>query len=584
MNKSKSKRTTKHRSSRRKLPAKRPMAMKQRPKFSPRASRSLKLRCCDWDTEAALRMLQNNLDEDVALDWEQLIVYGGSGRAARNWNEYHRIITELKRLKPDQTLCIQSGKPVYVAPTHPGAPRVIIANSNLVPSHATQEHFNQLDLMGLTMYGQMTAGSWIYIGTQGILQGTYETFGACARKHFKTSSLAGKWIFSSGLGNMGGAQPLAGTMNDACVLVAEVNPEQAEHQRSEGYLDWTTDSLDEALKWIDNGLEQRKPISVGIVENGATVARELLKRKRIPDIVTDQTPAHNLMDYVPEGKSYSWNMWLRDKNPAEYLKLSQVTVGKHARALIKMQEKGAVVFDYGNNLRGQAEKGGLSIRNKDGSFVYPGFVSEYIRPLFCKGQGPFRWAVLSGRKKDLLTIDQAVLDTFPKKPELRRWIEKAQNQVPILGLPARVCWLGYDERVKMGLVMNRLVKSGKVAAPIVIGRDHLDCGSVASPNRETESMLDGSDAVADWPLLNFALNAVSGASWVSFHHGGGVGIGNSLHAGMVIVADGTRDKEARLERVLTNDPGIGIARHVDAGYKEAEKVAKKHKINLPKGR
>ncbi|MCH8157495.1 MAG: urocanate hydratase [Nitrospinae bacterium] len=558
--------------------------MGQRPKLSPRASRSLKLRCCDWDTEAALRMLQNNLDEDVALDWKQLIVYGGSGRAARNWREYHRIVAELKRLKSDQTLCIQSGKPVYIAQTHPGAPRVIIANSNLVPSHANQEHFDQLDLMGLMMYGQMTAGSWIYIGTQGILQGTYETFGDCERKHFKSSSLAGKWIFTSGLGSMGGAQPLAGTMNGACVLVAEVNPEQALRRVNDGYLNWATDSLDEAFEWIDKSMKEKKPVSVGIVDNAATVARELLKRKRIPDIVTDQTPAHDLMDYIPEGKSYSWNLWSRDKDPEDYLKRSQATIVKHARALMKMQEKGAVVFDYGNNLRGQAERGGLNIRNKDGSFAYPGFVPEYIRPLFCEGQGPFRWVVLSGRKKDLLTIDKALLDTFPKKPGLRRWIEKAQEQVPILGLPARVCWLGYEERAKMGLVMNRLVKSGKVAAPIVIGRDHLDCGSVASPNRETENMLDGSDAVADWPLLNFALNSVSGASWVSFHHGGGVGIGNSLHAGMVIVADGSRDKEARLERVLTNDPGLGIARHVDAGYEAARKVAKKHKVNIPKKR
>ncbi|HJO59033.1 MAG TPA: urocanate hydratase, partial [Nitrospinaceae bacterium] len=343
-----------------------------------------------------------------------------------------------------------------------------------------------------------------------------------------------------------------------------------------------TDSLGEALKWIDQSLGEKKPVSVCIVQNGATVAQELIKRKRIPDIVTDQTPAHNFMDYVPEGKSFQWFQKLRDKDPTEYLKHSQATVIKHARALMALQKKGAIVFDYGNNLRGQAEKGGLLIRKKDGTFAYPGFVPEYIRPLFCEGQGPFRWALLSGRKKDLLTVDQAVIKTFPNKPSLKRWIEKAQNQVPILGLPTRVCWLGYDERVKMGLVMSQLVKTGKVSAPIVIGRDHLDCGSVASPNRETEKMLDGSDAVADWPLLNFSLNAVSGASWVSFHHGGGVGIGNSLHAGMVIVADGTRKKEARLERVLTHDPGLGIARHVDAGYSAAKKVARKRKVNLPR--
>jgi len=552
------------------------------PKSAPRASRSLKPRCCNWDVEAALRMLQNNLDDDIAMDWKQLIVYGESGRAARNWEEYHRIVKELKKLQPDQTLCIQSGKPVYIAQTHPEAPRVIIANSNLVPNHSTQKTFDQLDLMGLTMDGQMTAGSWSYIGPQGILQGAYETFNACARKHFKRSSLAGKWIFTAGLGYMGEAQPLAGTMNEACVLVAEVNAEEAQQQVNDGYLNWVTDSLDQALGWIDKGIREKKPISVCIVGNAATVAKELLKRKRVPDIVTDQTPAHNLMEYIPEGKSFKWNLWHRDKDPEEYLERSKATILKHARALMAFKKQGTVVFDYGNELREQAEYYGLSMRKKNGAFIYPGFVEEYIRPLFCEGIGPFRWTVLSGLKKDLLTIDKALINAFPKTNALKRWIEKAQHQVNILGLPSRVCWLGYEERTKMGLIINQLVKSRKLAAPIAIGRDHVDCGSMAAPSSETKNMLDGSDAVADWPLLNFSLNAVSGASWVSFHQGGGAGIGSSLHTGMVIVADGTRDKERRLKRVLTNDPGLGIARYADAGYKAAKKFASSNKVNLPK--
>ena len=563
------------------VPSKRPMAMGLCPKKAPKASTGLKPRCCDWDTEAALRMLQNNLDERVALNWRQLIVYGGSGRAARNWKEYHRIVAELKRLKPDQTLCIQSGKPVYIAKSHPDAPRVLIANSNLVPAYATQEHFDRLDRMGLMMYGQMTAGSWIYIGTQGILQGTYETFGACGVKHFKKPSLLGKWIFSSGLGSMGGAQPLAGTMNEAGILVADVDARQVKRKYNEGYVNRMSNSLTQALRWIDEALAEKKPISVGLVGNGATVAKQLVKMNRVPDIVTDQTPAHNVMDYVPEG-SFRAMIALRSKNPDEYRKRSMATMVDHCRALIHLQNKGAVVFDYGNNLRGQAEAGGLNVRNRDGTFIYPGFVPAYIRELFCEGQGPFRWAVLSGRKKDLWTLDEAVKKTFPKKLALKRWIEKAQAQVPILGLPTRVCWLGYGERARLGRVMNRLVRTGKIAAPVVIGRDHLDCGSVASPNRETENMLDHSDAVADWPLLNFGLNAVSGASAVSFHHGGGVGIGNSLHAGMVIVADGSKKKDDRLDRVLTNDPGLGIARHADAGYKTAQRVARARKVMLPK--
>ncbi|MGP0565812.1 MULTISPECIES: urocanate hydratase [unclassified Nitrospina] len=560
----------------------RPLHSELAPKKAPRASTSLKLRCCDWDAEAALRMLMNNLDDRVALDWKQLIVYGGTGRAARNWKEYHRLVAELKRLKKDETLCVQSGKPVYIARTHPDAPRVLIANSNLVPHWATDEHFDHLDRLGLMMYGQMTAGSWIYIGTQGILQGTYETFGACGQIDFNQPSLKGKWIFTAGLGNMGAAQPLAGTMNDASVLVAEVNPAQVERRLKEGYLDHAAKNLNEALNLIERSIKEGEPISVGLVANGATVARQLAEGRRLPDIVTDQTSAHNLMTYVPEGGDYASLMKLRKGAPDTYRKLSLETAVKHCQAMIDLQSKGCVVFDYGNNLRGQAELGGLTVRDADGAFLYPGFVPAYIRPLFCEGQGPFRWALLSGKKKDLHTVDQAVLDTFPEKKALERWITKAQKQVPVLGLPTRVCWLGYGERAKMGAVMNHLVKKKKVAAPIVIGRDHLDCGSVASPNRETEGMLDGSDAVADWPLLNFAVNAVSGASWVSFHHGGGVGMGNSLHAGMVIVADGTKRKEDRLDRVLTHDPGLGVARHVDAGYDEAKHIAKKRKVNLPK--
>ena len=562
-------------------PPSRPLEMALCPPRAPRAGASLTLKCCDWDTEAALRMLKNNLDDRVALDWRRLIVYGGSGRAARNWREYHRIVDALKHLRPDETLCVQSGKPVYLAKTHPGAPRVIIANSNLVPAWATPEHFDHLDRLGLMMYGQMTAGSWIYIGTQGILQGTYETFGACGRKEFGVASLAGKWIFTAGLGNMGAAQPLAGTMNEASVLVAEVNPAQIERRLNEGYLDRATESLQEALGWIDAALAESRPVSVGLLMNGATAAKELLRCKRIPDIVTDQTSAHDLMDYVPEGDAYETLMTLREKDPETYRNRSLETTVEHARALVELQSQGAVVFDYGNNLRGQAELGGLAIRHPDGTFLYPGFVVAYIRPLFCEGQGPFRWALLSGKKKDLKAVDRAVLETFPDKPELARWIEKAGRQVPVLGLPTRVCWLGYGERAKMGRVMNRMVRKGEVAAPIVIGRDHLDCGSVASPNRETEHMQDGSDAVADWPVLNFAVNAVSGASWVSYHHGGGVGIGNSLHAGMVIVADGTRKKQERLDRVLTNDPGLGVARHVDAGYEEARTVARERNVPLP---
>jgi urocanate hydratase len=545
----------------------RPMFMEQCPKRSPRASTSLKIQCCDWDAEAALRMLNNNLDERVALDWKQLIIYGGSGRAARNWREYHRTVQALKALGKDETLCIQSGKPVYIGQTHPDAPRVIIANSNLVPAWATQEEFDRLDRLGLMMYGQMTAGSWIYIGTQGILQGTYETFGACAQKNFSASSLLGRWIFTSGLGNMGGAQPLAGTMNEACILIAEVNPRQIDRRLKEGYLDRATDSLNQALNWIDQGRAEKRPVSVGLLANGAAAARELLRLRKIPDIVTDQTSAHNLMDYVPEGTDFDAMMALRERQPKKYRERSLATLVEHARALVGLKEAGAVVFDYGNNLRGQAETGGLSLRDRHGRFVYPGFVPEYIRGLFSEGQGPFRWAMLSGRKKDLLAVDQAVLETFPEKVALRRWIEK--------------CWLGYGERSRMGRVMNRMVKTGKVAAPIVIGRDHLDCGSVASPNRETEDMKDQSDAVADWPLLNFALNAVSGASWVSFHHGGGVGIGNSLHAGMVVVADGSRAKEARLRRVLDNDPGLGVARHVDAGYQTAIEIARERDVPVP---
>lgn len=558
----------------------RPMFYEFRPQTSIKAIRGTTLTCNNWDSEAALRMLMNNLDSEVAIQPEELIVYGGAGRAARNWKEYQRIVNTLKTLKKDETLCVQSGKPVYVARTHEWAPRIVIANSNLVPAWAKQEVFDQYDELGLTMYGQMSAGSWIYIGTQGILQGTYETFAALARRAFNSETLKGKFVLTAGMGGMSSAQPLAVTMNEGTVLCIEVRKERIEKKVKEGYCDKLTHSLDEALHWILDAKSRQLPLSVGLVGNAAEIHPELVKRDIVPDVVTDQTPAHDLMSYVPVGDMKELDK-LRERNKRAYKEKVLDAIIDHAKAILDMQRKGAVVFDYGNNLRSQAEMAGVSMRDSDGRYWYPGFVPAFIRPLFCQGKGPFRWVALSGDKADIEKIDDAVVQNFPDDPSLGRWIKLVREKVPQQGLPARICWLGYEDRAKMGLIINDMVRRGIVKAPVVIGRDHFDCGSVASPYRETEDMKDGSDAVADWPLINFALNAINGASWVSFHHGGGVGIGNSLHAGMVIVADGTKERDERLERVLTTDPGVGIARHADAGYEEAIMVAKKKGIQIP---
>lgn len=558
----------------------RPMYMREKPAGKITAQTGVKMECRNWDSEAALRMLRNNLNPSVAVKPDELIIYGGSGRAARNWHDYNKIVRALKTLNDHETLCVQSGKPVYIAPTHPEAPRVIIANSNLVPHWATPEIFNKYDRLGLMMYGQMTAGSWIYIGTQGILQGTYETFAACAKKDFAADSLAGKFILTAGMGGMSGAQPLAVTMNDGVVLDVEVRPERIARKVKEGYCDKMTNKLDEALRWIFKAKEKRQPLSIGLAANAAEIYPELVRRSIIPDIVTDQTSAHDLLSYIPIGNLKKLDQ-LRAKKPKEYQKKSLEAIVGHVEAILHMQKQGAIAFDYGNNLRGQAEIGGLNVRDRKGEFLYPGFVPAYIRPLFCEGKGPFRWAALSGDPGDIKKIDAALLRTFPKDKVLSRWIKLASEKVPFCGLPARICWLGYGDRAKFGLIINDLVRRAKVKAPVVIGRDHLDCGSVASPNRETEGMRDKSDAVADWPLLNFALNIANGASWVSFHHGGGVGIGYALHAGMVIVADGTLKRAERLRRVLTTDPGIGVARHCDAGYEIAQKTAHEKKIRIP---
>lgn len=558
----------------------RPMFYKERPKFPIRAHTGTDLQCNNWDSEAALRMLMNNLDPNVAIQPEELIVYGGTGRAARNWREYNRIVKALKSLKDDETLCIQSGKPVYIAKTYEQSPRVVIANTNIVPAWATQDNFDKYDEMGLIMYGQMTAGSWIYIGTQGIIQGTYETFAALGKKEFDSTSLKGKFILTAGMGGMSGAQPLAVTMNEGVILDVEVRRERIQRKVDEGYCDRITDNIDEALEWVMDAKKKEFPLSVGLVSNAAEVHPELVRRGVIPDIVTDQTPAHDIYSYVPTGELSEVDN-LRQKDRKEYRKRALDSILIHTNAILKMQEEGAICFDYGNNLRGQAELAGVEIRRGDGKFKYPGFVPAYIRPLFCEGKGPFRWAALSGDRADIEEIDNELLKTFPEDSSLVRWVNLAKRKIPMEGLPARICWLGYGERAEFGMIINNMVKNGKIKAPIVIGRDHLDCGSVASPNRETEDMRDGSDAIADWPLINFALNSIAGASWVSFHHGGGVGIGNSLHAGMVIVADGTREREKRLERVLTVDPGIGIARHVDAGYERAGDIAIKKEIKIP---
>ncbi len=558
----------------------RPMFYECRPPLPIKPPKGTTLTCKNWDSEAAMRMLMNNLDPDVATQPEELIVYGGTGRAVRNWKEYQRIIDTLKTLRNDETLCVQSGKPVYIARTHEWAPRVVIANANLAPAWAKQEVFDRYDEMGLTMYGQMTAGSWIYIGAQGILQGTYETFSALAKKVFNADTLKGKFVLTAGMGGMSGAQPLAVTMNGGVVLCVEVRRERIEKKVRAGYCDRMTDNLDEALQWITDAKSKQIPLSVGLVGNAAVVHPELVKRNVTPDVVTDQTPAHDLMSYVPVGDVKELDT-VREKNKRVYREKAMDAMVDHVKAILDMQRNGAICFDYGNNLRAQAETLGVSMRDSDGRYWYPGFVPAFIRPLFCQGKGPFRWAALSGEMSDIEKIDEAVISNFPKDTSLVRWIKLAREKAPQTGLPARICWLGYGDRAKMGLIINDMVRKGIVKAPVVIGRDHLDCGSVTSPHRETEDMRDGSDAIADWPLINFALNAVNGASWVSFHHGGGVGIGNSLHAGMVIVADGTKEKDERLERVLTADPGIGIARHVDAGYEEAIKVAKEKEVKIP---
>jgi urocanate hydratase len=541
-----------------------------------RSPRGNTLSCKGWQQEAALRMLMNNLDPDVAERPDDLVVYGGTGKAARNWECFDAIVDSLRTLENDETLLVQSGKPVAVFRTHAHAPRVLIANSNLVGRWATWEHFRELERLGLMMYGQMTAGSWIYIGSQGIVQGTYETFGAVARAHFG-GSLAGRFILTSGLGGMGGAQPLAATMQGAVILGVEVDPARIEKRLATGYCDRMTDSLDEALAWVNEARASKTALSVGLVGNAADVLPELVARGITPDVVTDQTSAHDMLNgYVPALMSLDEAAALRKSDPAAYIARATRDAVVHVRAMRAMQDRGAIAFDYGNNIRTVAFDAGLA-----DAFTIPGFVPEYIRPLFCEGKGPFRWAALSGDPADIARTDRLALDLFPHDKHLRTWIEMAQKRIHFQGLPARICWLGQGDRAKFGVAINDLVASGEISAPIVIGRDHLDTGSVASPFRETEAMKDGSDAVADWPILNALLNVASGASWVSFHHGGGVGIGNSLHAGQVIVADGTPEMRVRLERVLTNDPGIGVARHADAGYESATATAAKNGIQTP---
>jgi urocanate hydratase len=540
------------------------------------AARGTKISCKGWHQEAALRMLQNNLDPQVAENPEELIIYGGSGKAARNWKSYYAIVASLKNLANDETLLVQSGKPVGIFQTYEHAPRVLIANSLLVPQWATWDYFRKLEALGLIMYGQMTAGSWIYIGTQGIIQGTYETFAACARQHFG-GSLRGKWVLTGGMGGMSGAQPLSVTMNEGVILDIEIDPKRIEKRIKQGFCDTMVRTLDDALTLVFDAVKAKKPLSVGLVGNTSDIEPELVQRGIIPDIVTDQTSAHDeLNGYVPGRMSLDDALALRKKNPQEYTKRTFESIARQMEAMLAMQKQGAIAFDYGNNIRGQAQKAGVK-----NPFAIRGFVLEYIRPLFCTGRGPFRWAALSGDHNDIYATDKKVLEMFGDDPAIRRWIELAQKKIPFQGLPARIMWLGYGERSKFGLAINRMVKEKTIKAPIVIGRDHLDTGSVASPYRETEGMLDGSDAVADWPILNALLNTASGASWVSVHHGGGVGIGLSIHAGQVIVCDGTRELETRIERVLTNDPGIGIARHADAGYSDASNFAKKRGIKIP---
>src|SRR5262245_4859232 len=541
-----------------------------------RAPRGSQISCKGWQQEAALRMLMNNLDPEVAERPDDLVVYGGTGRAARSWEAFDAIVRALRSLENDETLLVQSGKPVGVFRTHAGAPRVLIANSNLVGRWATWEKFRELERAGLIMYGQMTAGSWIYIGSQGILQGTFETFGAVSRTHFG-GSLAGRFVLTSGRGGMGGAQPLAATMNGAAILGVEVDETRIDKRLTTGYCDRKTRDLDEALAWIREATRSKQALSVGLVGNAAELLPELVRRGVTPDVLTDQTSAHDTLNgYVPSGVSLAEAAELRRADPKRYVEMAEASIATHVEAMLEMQRRGAVTFDYGNNIRTVAFDHGVA-----DAFRIPGFVPEYIRPLFCEGKGPFRWVALSGDPRDLARTDQLVLELFPDDAHLRRWIEMAKQRVHFQGLPARICWLGQGERAKFGVALNDLVARGELSAPIAIGRDHLDTGSVASPFRETEAMRDGSDAIADWPILNALLNTASGASWVSLHHGGGVGIGNSLHAGQVIVADGTPEMRVRLERVLTNDPGIGVARHADAGYPEAIEAAKRHGIKLP---
>jgi len=538
--------------------------------------RGTKLSCKGWIQEAAMRMLMNNLDPAVAENPSELIIYGGSGKAARNWDCYYAIVDSLKQLENDETLLVQSGKPVGVLKTHALAPRVIISNAMLVPKWATWDEFRRLEALGLTMFGQMTAGSWIYIGTQGILQGTYETFAECGRKYFG-GSLSGKFLLTSGLGGMGGAQPLAAVMNGAAFLGVEVDKKRIQKRLDTGYIDVLSENLDEALNLVLDAKKNKKALSVGLVGNAGEILPKILEKNIIPDILTDQTSAHDTLNgYVPMGMSLEEALKLRKENPDLYIKKAKNTITVHVQAMLEFQKKGAITFDYGNNIRGEAKSNGL-----ENAFDIPGFVPEFIRPLFCDGKGPFRWAALSGDPNDIYVTDKAVKETFPENKALINWINLAREKVHFQGLPSRICWLGYGEREKIGVIFNDLVASGKISAPIVIGRDHLDCGSVASPNRETEGMKDGSDAIADWPILNILMNTIGGASWVSLHHGGGVGIGNSIHAGMVIVADGTKESEEKLRRVLNYDPATGIIRHADAGYEKAINNAKKFKIKIP---
>ena len=548
----------------------------EKEKVAIRSPRGSSISCKGWIQEAAMRMLMNNLDPDVAERPEDLIIYGGSGKAARNWDAYHAIIKSLKSLENDETLLVQSGKPVGIFRTHLDAPRVIISNSMLVPDWATWDEFRRLENLGLTMYGQMTAGSWIYIGTQGILQGTYETFAECGRKYFH-GSLKGKFLLTAGLGGMGGAQPLAATMNGAAFLGIDVDETRIQKRIKTGYIDKISYDLNEALNIVLQAKEKGEAISVGLVGNAGEILPKILEKNIIPDVLTDQTSAHDTLNgYVPMGLSLKEAFQLRKNSPEEYIDKSKATIVKHVQAMLALQKKGAITFDYGNNIRGEAKENGV-----ENAFDIPGFVPEFIRPLFCDGKGPFRWAALSGDPNDIYETDKAIKNTFPENKALCNWIDLAQQKVHFQGLPARICWLGYGERAKMGKIFNNLVAEGKVSAPIVIGRDHLDCGSVASPNRETEGMKDGSDAIADWPILNVLLNTIGGASWVSVHHGGGVGIGKSIHAGMVVVADGTKEAEKRLERVLTYDPGMGIIRHADAGYERAIENAELFNIKIP---